>query len=92
MAEQLELFPNENPPIEDKKYINRPEWCFQFFDNEPVPFAYSKEDGTNTPLTLEVYPIESDGLQFSYKGMVFRIFAREMSEETKELVKNESQD
>lgn len=92
MGEQLELFPNETPPTEDKKYINRPEWCFQFFDNEPVPFAYSKEDASKAPLTLEVPPMESEGIQFSYKGMVFRIFAREMSEEIKEEVKNESQD
>lgn len=91
MGEQLELFPNEKLPMEDKKYIKKPEWCFQFFDNEPVPFAYSKEDDSKSALTLEVYPTEGEGLQFYHNGMTFKIFVREMNEETKELIKNENQ-
>lgn len=78
--------------VPEKKYLNRAEWCFQFFNTEPVPFAYSKEDSTENPLVLEVQPIESDGIQFSYKGMSFRIFPREMSEETKKELENANKD
>jgi hypothetical protein len=73
----------------EKKYFNRAEWCFQFFDGDVVPFAYSKEDGDKYPLTIEVHPIEGDAVTFTYKGMEFKIFAREMSEESKEKLKNE---
>lgn len=91
MGEQLELFPNENPPIENKKYINRAEWCFQFFDGDVVPFAYSKEDGDTSPLLIELHPVEGEIISFNYKGMVFKIYAREMSEESKQKLNNESQ-
>jgi hypothetical protein len=97
MAEQLDLFPDYKPAetqtiIQSEKYIENPEWCFQFFDNEPVPFAYNKVGGMKSPLVLEVKPIQSEGLIFQYKGMSFKIFAREMSEETKREIQNESKD
>ena len=77
---------------QEPKYLNRAEWCFQFFDNEPVPFAYSKEDGSKDPLYLELHPVEADAISFSYKGMVFKIFSREMSEESKQKLADENKD
>lgn len=90
MGEQLELFPGQTPPKSEPNYINHPEWCFQFFDNEPVPFAYAKMEGIRDPLVLEVKPIENEALIFQYKGMSFKIFARELSEEGKNELKSES--
>jgi hypothetical protein len=67
------------------KYLNHPEWCYQFFDDEPVVFAFSKNpnDGAKTPLQIVVQPIEGGGIFFRSKGMVFKIFARELSEASK---------
>jgi hypothetical protein len=97
MAEQLELFPQEtlesqgsvelptNPIIEDV------EWCFQFFNNEPVVFAFSNEGEPATPLQMKIEPIEGDGLNFQQNGMLFKIFPRPISESTKIERKNESE-
>jgi hypothetical protein len=88
MEEQLEY--NLDTPKQEPKYLNRAEWCFQFFDNEAVPFAYSKEDGSKDPLYLELHPVEGDTISFNYKGMVFKIFSREMSEESKQKLADEN--
>ena len=89
MAEQLELFPKEelepkgsvelksSTPIEDA------EWCFQFFNNEPIVFAYSNEGEKSVPLTLTIESTEGQGLTFQQNGMTFRLFPRPISEETK---------
>jgi hypothetical protein len=68
----------ESKPIKDA------EWCFQFFDNEPVVFAWNKlENDESVPFVLELKPVEGQGVTFSSSGMVFRIFPREITEETK---------
>lgn len=96
MSEQLELFPNDFPITKEleqlpKNYIKQAEWCFQFFDNEPVPFAFSKTADSKKPLVLEIHPIEGEGMEFSYKGMTFKIFGREMDDKTKQKVADASQ-
>jgi hypothetical protein len=89
MAEQLELFPELEPTqqgsvaIEEAKPIEDAEWCFQFFNNEPIVFAYSNEGEKADVLTLSVRPEEGQGLTFQQNGMLFKIFPREISEETK---------
>ena len=92
MSEQLELFPTEvgyelSPQeevnISEAEPIADAEWCFQFFNNEPVVFAYSNEGETATPLILKLAPNEGEGLNFQQNGMSFRIFPRPISEETK---------
>jgi hypothetical protein len=97
MAEQLELFPNEelepkgsvelksSTPIEDA------EWCFQFFNNEPIVFAFSNEGEVATPLSLEIRPVDGEGLTFQQNGMSFRVFPRPISEETKLQRKKENE-
>jgi hypothetical protein len=89
MAEQLEVFPIEelepkgsigvkpSTPIEDA------EWCFQFFNNEPIVFAYANEGEKSVPLTLTIESTEGQGLTFQQNGMTFRLFPRPISEETK---------
>ena len=81
MAEQLSLFPEGN----DANEIKQAEWCFQFFDNEPVVFAYAKSETESSNLVIELRPVSDDILTFTQNGMSFKIFPREMSEESKQL-------
>ncbi len=99
MAEQLELFPKEeldpkgSVEVVENKPILDAEWCFQFFNNEPIVFAYSNEGEEADTLTLSVKPVEGEGLTFQQNGMVFRVFPRPISEETKlERIKSKEND
>lgn len=89
MAEQLELFPDEFPTpqgsvdIENSKPIEDAEWCFQFFNNEPIVFAWAKEGVAPSPLVLQIEPNQNDRLTFRQNGMEFSIFPRPISEESK---------
>jgi len=100
--EQLELFPTEvgyelSPQeevevseMEQLPTIEDAEWCFQFFNNEPIVFAWSNEGEKPTLLTLQIEPKEGEGLNFQQNGMSFRIFPRPISEETKKERENAS--
>jgi hypothetical protein len=88
--EQLELFPQEelqqdagSIEVAEAQPIKDAEWCFQFFNNEPIVFAWSNEGEEPAPLVLQLQPVESEGLNFQQNGMTFRVFPREISEETK---------
>ncbi len=83
MAEQLELFPEEETTKPAPTPIPDAEWCFQFFNNEPIVFAYSNEGEDAAPLVLEIKPQDGEGLTFSHNGMKFTIFPRPISEQTK---------
>jgi hypothetical protein len=89
MKKQLELFPNEelqpqgSISISEPQQIEDVEWCFQFFNNEPVVFAWADENSEPSPLTLIIQPIEGQGLNFQQNGMQFTIFPRPISEESK---------
>jgi hypothetical protein len=76
-APNEEIQPTEQTPIVDA------EWCFQFFNNEPVVFAFSNEDSNSAPLVLQIESIEGRALHFKQNGMEFKIFPRPISEETK---------
>ena len=91
MSEQLELFPQEEilpkSELEVKKVstpIEDTEWCFQFFNNEPIVFAWQEVGAEPSPLVLQLQPVEGDGLNFQQNGMQFRIFPRPISEKTKQ--------
>jgi hypothetical protein len=99
MSEQLELFPTEvGYELSPQEEVNIPEaqpiadaeWCFQFFNNEPIVFAWSNEGEEPAPLVLQLQPVESEGLNFQQNGMIFRIFPRPISEETKKERENAS--
>jgi hypothetical protein len=87
MAEELQnddVLESQGDVLESTpKVIEDVEWCFQFFNNEPEVFAYSVEGEPAGNLSIELKPIESEGLSFSHNGMAFRIFPRPISEETK---------
>jgi hypothetical protein len=92
MTEQLELFPQEELQQQDAgsiqlaeaQPIEDVEWCFQFFNNEPIVFAFSNEGEVPAPLVLQLQPTEGEGLNFQQNGMTFKVFPREISEETKQ--------
>ena len=63
--------------------IQQAEWCFQFFENEPVVFGWTKDETKSSNLVIELRPTADDTLTFTQSGMSFKIFPREMSEETK---------
>ena len=87
-ATQLSLFPEPAQP-QDEPRIKQAEWCFQFFDNEPVVFAWSEDEAESGDLVLSIEPKNNSSLSFNDKGMMFKIFAREMSEETKSHISNQ---
>jgi hypothetical protein len=62
------------------KEFEQAEWCFQFFESEPVVFAFSQADDNPGSLVLEIKPNEDQGLVFIKDGMEFKIFAREITE------------
>jgi hypothetical protein len=94
MSEQLELFPQEElqqvSEIEQLPTIQDAEWCFQFFNNEPIVFAWQEAGAEVSPLVLQIQPKEGEGLNFQQNGMIFRIFPRPISEETKKERENAS--
>ena len=92
MSEQLELIPTEvgyelstqeEVNIPEAQSIEDAEWCFQFFNNEPIVFAYSNQNDLASPLVLQIEPKDGEGLNFQQNGMSFRIFPRPISEKTK---------
>ena len=99
MAEQLELFPEKELQQQDAGSIGVPEvtqiadaeWCFQFFNNEPIVFAWSNEGEEPAPMVLQIQPQEGEGLNFQQNGMAFRIFPRPITEETKQARKEQNE-
>jgi hypothetical protein len=97
MKKQLELFPEEKLQNQDAGSIGvseatpiaDAEWCFQFFNNEPVVFGWQTENTEPSPLVLQLQPAEGDVLTFKQNGMEFKIFARPISEETKKIRKEQ---
>lgn len=89
MSEQLELFPQEelqsenSVDLQESKTIEDAEWCFQFFNNEPIVFAWQSNPTEELPLVLKILPKEGEGLFFRQNGMEFKIFPRVISEESK---------
>jgi hypothetical protein len=98
MTEQLELFPEQELQQQDGGSVenNTPipildsEWCFQFFNNEPVIFGWQDEGASPSPINFKIEPVEGEALIFKQNGMEFKIFPRPISEETKIQRKNES--
>ncbi len=92
MTEQLELFPQEELQevnIPEAQPITDAEWCFQFFNNEPLVFGWQPEGSPSSPLTLQLQAVEGEVLTFRQNGMEFRIFPRPITEETKKLRKEQ---
>lgn len=82
MAQEV-LNPQGSIEIPKKEVFEDTEWCFQFFNNEPVVFGWQPENTKPSPLVLQLQPTEGEVLTFRQNGMEFKIFPRPISEETK---------
>ena len=102
MSEQLSLFnpdemgidPNEvlkNEADENVTPIADVEWCYQFFDNDPVVFGFGQEAEKANPLVIQLRPVAEDILTFNHNGMTFKIFPRPISQESIELRNQQNQ-
>jgi len=91
MAEQLSLFNDEAMLNMEAETFTQTEWCFQFFDNEPFVFGWDMKEDTSAPLVIELKPQSDNVLTFNQNGMTFKIFPREMSEESKLLREEQKQ-
>jgi hypothetical protein len=69
--EQTELALNRENDETKLTPINDVEWCYQFFENEPVVFGFGQEPGKATPLVIQLRPVEEDVLAFNHNGMIF---------------------
>ncbi len=91
MSEELQ--PQGSIELPKKEPISDAEWCFQFFNNEPIVFAWQEAGAEVSPLVLQIQPKEGEGLNFQQNGMEFRIFPQPISEKTKlERVKEKEND
>ncbi len=88
MAQEV-LQPQGSVIMPEPQTIKDAEWCFQFFNNEPIVFGWSTEGAEPSPLILQIQPNQNDVLTFKQNGMEFKIFPRTISEETKKLRKEQ---
>lgn len=95
---QLSMFPSEEvkneveePTKETSQMFEEAEWCYQFFDDEPVVFAWTNEEAPATSLQIVMDP-NGDSLTFENKGMAFKMFSRPMTESTRELRKQKMEE
>lgn len=70
---------NEQTGSEPVIYKNC-EWCFQFDDEEPHPFA-SSSDADEPYLTFTLKTTSESTLVFTYGEKTFKLFAREKQNE-----------
>ena len=86
MEMDIKTMEGENTnPVEETKKLTQAEWCFQFDGEEPIIFAWSKEEGDVGDFVLNIPAIEGTAATFKCPrtSKSFSILVREMSEETK---------
>jgi hypothetical protein len=86
-SEQLQ--PIGNIALSQKKY-EECEWCFQFDEDEPQVFAWTDDDlnkSEDPKVIFTITNVENSYITFQNgtTGKLFRLFARELSEEGKAL-------
>jgi hypothetical protein len=87
---ELQSEPNlELSQIEQKRY-EECEWCFQFDEDEPQVFAWTDDElnkSEDPKVIFTITNVENSYITFQNgnSGKLFRLFARELSEEGKEL-------
>ena len=71
----------------NQKRLEQCEWCFQFDDDEPKVFAWTSEDMTDEEPTVNFTIGNTEGVYVSFTkdGKRFKLFARELSDEGKQL-------
>ena len=86
-SEQLQ--PIGDITLSQKKY-EEGEWCFQFDEDEPQVFAWTDDElnkSEDPKVIFTITNVENSYITFQNgkTGKLFRLFARELSEEGKEL-------
>jgi len=81
----------ENPIIQlNQKKYEECEWCFQFDEDEPQVFAWTDDDlnkSEEPKVIFTITNVENSYITFQNgkTGKLFKLFARELSEEGREL-------
>ena len=81
----------ENPTIQlNQKKYEECEWCFQFDEDEPQVFAWTDDDLNNSEdpkVIFTITNVENSYITFQNgkTGKLFKLFARELTEEGKQL-------
>jgi len=85
MEENLE--PISEVKLAEPKKMEQCEWCFQFDDDEPKVFAWTNEDMEDEEPTVNFTIGNTEGayVSFTKDGKRFKLFARELSDEGKQL-------
>jgi len=86
-SEQLESI--SNITLSQKKYEDC-EWCFQFDEDEPQVFAWTDDDlnkSEDPKVIFTITNVENSYITFQNgkTGKLFKLFARELTEEGREL-------
>ena len=92
-SEQLQ--PIGDITLSQKKY-EECEWCFQFDEDEPQVFAWTDDDlnkSEDPKVIFTITNVENSYITFQNgkTGKLVRLFARELSEEGRELRKKQKQ-
>lgn len=78
--------------INQEKYDDC-EWCFQFDEDEPQIFAWMDDElnkDEDPQVMFTITNVKDSYINFTHKnGKVFKLFAREISEQGKELRENQ---
>jgi hypothetical protein len=71
----------------NQKRLEQCEWCFQFDDDAPKVFAWTGEDmeDEEPTVTFTIGNTEGAYVSFTKDGKRFKLFARELSDEGKQL-------
>jgi hypothetical protein len=93
---QSETLPSiGNITLSQKKY-EECEWCFQFDEDDPQVFAWTDDElnkNEDPKVIFTITNVENSYITFQNgtTGKLFRLFARELSEEGKELRKKQKE-
>jgi len=86
MEKNIETQENElnNGVNQATERLTQAEWCFQFDNEEPIIFAWSREEGDVGDFVLNIPAIAGTAATFKCPrtGKNFSLLVREMSEET----------
>lgn len=89
--EVIENVQMENPIIQlNQKKYEECEWCFQFDEDEPQVFAWTDDDlnkSEDPKVIFTITNVENSYITFQNgkTGKLFKLFARELTEEGREL-------
>ena len=95
VVETTKLEPISEVQIQQSEKLKDCEWCFQFDEDEPQVFAWTGEDDSTDEEPKVIFTItntENSYITFTHKnGKNFKLFARKLSDEGKQLRYNQTE-